>query len=436
MKNNNNDWTELMRRRLADSKADVPGDVWNRIESRLDAMPESGGVASKRRLWRLRVAMWVASAAAVAALFVIGYEAGGGDTNVSVVADGRVSTSKRGGKSAVATESLGGPYVASLNGESTMSGEKQAGNNYCGSSILTDYQCEKTAARLPEKTAARLPEKTAGEHLAQQSGESHEETASGVGGQEDVADDKHVDEPLVAMGNTLVDYGLHSASTKSAGTRWSVSAHTDGAFVDVNNESHPLLAAAYKMCSDNGDESYSFTSSNKILQASRYKEIRHHAQPVSFGLSVGYALSERLSLTTGMVYTRAESELSNVSGDDEIVSTQRLHYIGVPLSLRFTVWANRYVQTYAIGGAQADFNVSATTTTSGVRKSSGRDRVQFSAGAAAGVQLNVVPGMTPQVGIYAEPGVKYYFDNNSAVETIFKEKPCRFNLQVGIRLGF
>ena len=37
------------------------------------------------------------------------------------------------------------------------------------------------------------------------------------------------------------------------------------------------------------------------------------------------------------------------------------------------------------------------------------------------------------VGIYAEPGVSYHFDDHSSLQTIYKEKPLNFNLNVGIR---
>jgi len=60
------------------------------------------------------------------------------------------------------------------------------------------------------------------------------------------------------------------------------------------------------------------------------------------------------------------------------------------------------------------------------------DHVQFSANAALGIQINALP----QVGLFAEPGMKYYFNNNSPVETIFKDKPWAFNLQVGVRVDF
>ena len=60
-----------------------------------------------------------------------------------------------------------------------------------------------------------------------------------------------------------------------------------------------------------------------------------------------------------------------------------------------------------------------------------RDRWQFSVHGAAGVEYDVIP----QLGIYAEPGVKYYFNNGSNVSTFFKDKPTSFNLQLGLRLN-
>ena len=61
--------------------------------------------------------------------------------------------------------------------------------------------------------------------------------------------------------------------------------------------------------------------------------------------------------------------------------------------------------------------------------SSKRDRMQWSTQVAAGLQYDVVP----QVGIYVEPGVKYYFDNGSQIENAFKDKKWNFNIQVGFR---
>lgn len=56
-------------------------------------------------------------------------------------------------------------------------------------------------------------------------------------------------------------------------------------------------------------------------------------------------------------------------------------------------------------------------------------QVQWSVSAAVGAQLNA----TKHFGIYVEPGVVHYFDDGSGVQTIRKEKPTNFNLQLGLR---
>ena len=60
-----------------------------------------------------------------------------------------------------------------------------------------------------------------------------------------------------------------------------------------------------------------------------------------------------------------------------------------------------------------------------------KDRVQWSIGGALGVQYNIIP----QLGLYAEPGIKYYFDNGSHIRNYFKYRPTNFNLQIGLRLN-
>ena len=58
--------------------------------------------------------------------------------------------------------------------------------------------------------------------------------------------------------------------------------------------------------------------------------------------------------------------------------------------------------------------------------------LQFSVSGAVGVQLNA----TKRIGIYMEPGVAYFFDDGSSVQTIRKENPFNFNIQAGIRFTY
>lgn len=80
-------------------------------------------------------------------------------------------------------------------------------------------------------------------------------------------------------------------------------------------------------------------------------------------------------------------------------------------------------------GGGADFNVKNHTESDGEVMASKHDRTQWSANASLGAQFDIIP----QLGIYVEPGAKYYFDNGSQIENTFKDKKLNFNLQFGLR---
>ena len=153
----------------------------------------------------------------------------------------------------------------------------------------------------------------------------------------------------------------------------------------------------------------------------------HHA-PYSLGMSVSVPLTDRLALTSGIVYTRLKSDFSSGNGNRE----QTLHYLGIPLGVTYSVWQWRFVNLYAIGGMQADFNIKATlkepTRASDINID--KDRVQFSGMLGPGLQFNV----TRDFGIYVEPTARYYFNNGSTIENYFKDKPWNINLNAGLRL--
>lgn len=154
---------------------------------------------------------------------------------------------------------------------------------------------------------------------------------------------------------------------------------------------------------------------------------KHHA-PLSLGLSVRVPITSRFSLTSGLVYSRLKSDFTSKSRHRE----QTLHYLGVPIGATYTLWNYRRLNIYAIGGMQADFNVKATLKENSRPNpiSISNDRVQFSALAGPGLQLDLTQGF----GIYIEPTVRYYFNNGSDIENYFKDKPWNINLNAGLRL--
>lgn len=440
-----NDWTQNLRSRLGERQASVPDDLWDKIESRLDknAVQLKGDKNAidtkphaKRHISLVRYSAWAVSAAAAIALLVtIGYRAneetierladnrqGGGKESCANVVGQGLKQSVLADNSRVAADSRG------VNGSGLKHVVKDSGTEPVveDSGIESVALCDEAHGDMREVAETKVVER------AQR--DMEQETTETVG-----TSDNKGRSPQSNAHYALPRYaasGDESYSHSATGARWSVSAHTGGTFTDSRGSYSPaqrVLKTSSLATSDNpdamgGDMMYV----TNVALMSKYKEVKHHAQPVSLGLSMAYALTNRLSVTTGVVYTRALSDITKSVDGDDVVENQRLHYVGVPLGVKYNVWQNSSIQAYTTVGAQADFNVSASVTTGDLTDDINKDRPQFSVNAAAGLQVNVVP----HVGVFAEPGVRYYFNNKSKVETIFKDTPWNFNLQLGLRLDF
>ena len=172
-------------------------------------------------------------------------------------------------------------------------------------------------------------------------------------------------------------------------------------------------------------------ASYKAIQRNQQVNAKHHA-PVSVGLQVAFGIAPRLSLSTGLVYTRTSSDFYPYAPSSSYNVHQVLHYVGIPVGLNYEFWQSGGFHAYVMAGAEADYNVKNDTEEEGVKKENAkRDRVQFSGKASLGAQYDI----TPKVGLYIEPGAKYYFDNGSHVENTFKDKKLNFNLQFGLRFN-
>ena len=172
-------------------------------------------------------------------------------------------------------------------------------------------------------------------------------------------------------------------------------------------------------------------ASYKAIQRKQQVNAKHHA-PVSVGLQVAFGIAPRLSLSTGLVYTRTSSDFYPYAPSSNYNVHQVLHYVGIPVGLNYEFWQSGGFHAYVMAGAEADYNVKNDTEEEGVKKEDAkRDRVQFSGKASLGAQYDI----TPKVGLYIEPGAKYYFDNGSHVENTFKDEKLNFNLQFGLRFN-
>lgn len=231
--------------------------------------------------------------------------------------------------------------------------------------------------------------------------------------------EKHGLQLGVSYGNSLVSYN-NTYSGFATLSRASVPP-----IADINN--HPSADGAPSVYS-------------QIMYNARNEEVESeidHAMPVTVGATVQYRFNDDWSLESGLVYTLLSSKLHSGTGKTYIQSRQKLHYIGIPLKVHRRIWDNRYWEVYASAGGMMEKCVSASRTNIGVsvqaesRETEDLDvrRLQFSLAAAAGVQFK----FNNWSGIYAEPGLTYYFDDGEETMTIRKEHPFNFSLQVGLR---
>ena len=166
----------------------------------------------------------------------------------------------------------------------------------------------------------------------------------------------------------------------------------------------------------------------------------HHRMPVTLGASVKWNLKKGWGLETGLTYTILSSESHAGSQASYMDEKWKLHYIGIPLKVHRSIWENKHFHVYASAGGAVEKSVSGNletvyvTGTERERESTSLhvSELQWSVAAAVGAQVK----FTSLIGLYVEPGIAYYFDDGSGVETFRKDHPLNFNLQMGLRFTF
>lgn len=170
------------------------------------------------------------------------------------------------------------------------------------------------------------------------------------------------------------------------------------------------------------------------------RRVRHRL-PVHAGASIAYRINDRVSVETGIAYSYLSADIHEGSDSYYFAGEQSLHYVGIPVGVRIRAMSWKNFDIYVGAGFEADKCVSGTLKKSYVINGQTRDDghesisirpLQWSVNAGAGVQYNI----SSMVGIYAEPGLSYYFDNGSNIETIYSEKSLNFNLNIGLRVSF
>ena len=175
-------------------------------------------------------------------------------------------------------------------------------------------------------------------------------------------------------------------------------------------------------------------------------ERKYHERPRIFELSLSYPISKRWNLTSGISYSRMKSTFESDDGNMLTRRTQKLHYVGMPLKLTYTLLEKNRWQLYASGGIGLDIPVRGKETTQYLYIDQFQQECadslilptshakvkapwQWSVNIGAGVQYQLLP----HVNAYFEPRLQYYIPTGSPIETYRTEHPFDLSLPLGIR---
>lgn len=452
----NNDWTDRLRDRMADYEMPVGDELWANIEQSL-AQDEvfankndhsNHGVARSVVMRRFSIAASIAALLAggayvyfhpwnevaeneVAAIF---------DKGPKTFIDKRKTTVPKDSQAAISDNSQksisdNGQNAMSKDGLQTLSGGGQNRNNILAqsnsvelvsseSALSLDLDTQSSARSVNEKSEA-VPSSRSSRKVNSLITSEGDVMSSAQNGRRTVLAQSSMDEELGRKdkrhrgGLKLQLYGENGFIGKTSGGNSPVLMSSMPSSDPVYYDKNIKIANFF-------DERYMAM----IPTSDLYEETKHH-QPISVGMQVGFHLLPKLKLSTGLVYTKVSSDFISGVSDTRTVSTQDLHYMGIPLNLSYSVWEYKGLHTYVTAGGEGAVNIKNHTETDGEVKESKRDKMQWSTNASVGIQYDFIP----QLGVYVEPGMKYYFDNGSQIENIFKDKKLNFNIQFGLRFN-
>ena len=235
----------------------------------------------------------------------------------------------------------------------------------------------------------------------------------------------------VATNHDGEDWSGYMSATDDGDTgflsRISMKASLAGAATQSQDVSNYDPAMFYYGSGDTRSSGYSdeptraFAPMDPLISASSVETDTRHHRPVRMSLTFHMPLGGIFGVETGASYTLLRSTVTTTSGSTVNRNIQTLKYLGIPVNLTADLYGNDWCRLYLSGGGMAEKCVSGEI-----------KPLLWSLNAAAGAQIN----LGRSLGIYAEPGLSYHFDDGSPVRTIYKDRPLDFMMTLGARMSF
>ena len=414
-------WTQRLRDHLADIEAPVPDDLWEKIEARLPkevASPTPKKEARIVPLW----ARWAAAAVIVGGLVIL-WNVKSGMWNENSLLSSKSETTKK--TSAEKTPAL----MKSEKSEESESSESIE-QGVKAPALLAEEMPMESEKKVEEMPLVPISseEKPNEPILPVSSEEKSNESIQPISSEKKPNDSEKSPENVIRELNQKI-----AAYKQRRNGSATINLYASNGFGNQSYRNGVLMSQELLSNYDyyRNPDSHGTRVGNSPVYLANHEERQNFYQPISFGLSVNIPISSKFSVSTGVVYTRLSSDFTSIANSLVYERQQKLHYVGIPLTVQYNVWQWHGLNVYATAGGQADFNVKAYMTTEGTETKLEKDNWQWSVNAALGVQYNFIP----QLGIYVEPGIKHYFNNGSHIQNYFKHRPTNFNLQIGLRLN-
>ena len=165
-----------------------------------------------------------------------------------------------------------------------------------------------------------------------------------------------------------------------------------------------------------------------MRRKSSYIDRYDHEIPKSFGVSIRFHLTDRLSINSGLSYTRYVSERTRIfSGHRGKNDRQYVHYLGIPVRLDWMIVDRKHFNFYLGAGLQADKCIYATVGEERLHEK----EVLLGLNGAMGLQFNVMP----KVGLYFEPDFSLSL-NEGSIKTYRSNEPLVVTVRGGLRFNF
>ena len=434
-----------IRDKLEGWEAPAPEGLWQRIE----AAQESTGAQEKRSSGKIRPAIrWITVAAGTAAaavtLLIMLFRPAQDSTDIPLTAE--VLTERNQPETAIGTPGAD----ATTGTEKTGAANEAAAMKESRPAESTDIQTH----TVLNSGGPRLPARAAADITATHKDRVHEQVAG-------TAERRVIERAEVLNENRLSnrDSGRPERTLSADMEGREEGRRPAGLFsVGISSSNSPGSTAnrqGYTGMSGYQAAPMSLSSSNptglwidpdaNMRYANQGEDVStdtRYRLPVRTGVTLRYSLPSGVGFETGLTYTWLSSTLQSGSEQNHYTAATQIHYIGIPLNVSYTFVHSRYVDVYASAGGLMEKCVGGSIRTEYILDSRdlGTDRtetlstkpLQWSINATAGVQLNI----TPAVGLYAEPGAAYYFDDGTFLQTTYKARPLNFYLRFGLRFSF